>query len=465
MRTKTQHYVALLLILCGMCGSIASANELSWQELEEVVVVGSRPSEWSADDILSIMHEAKELLAKEELTPRGYRSVTVRKTTGRGKNRKVVPVRYDMPTGRPVLLAGWSKRERRWHIITMELPCPAPKCWHGAWTKDKPPIKPVWVPPGYSIEHVRGSGRLHFEFRVSYLGERLWVMGWKYPDFDTKERDVWKPDWRSILRTAEITTDLPYTEDTYHPEFETRGRREVRALVKESYDELRAKGVMSKAFPGKLVVDVVPAYLMETIPLIEQSDAHWPLPNEVRRVLHRIGMYGPGVFSRSVSNKSASGLMQFTSPTYRVVVRRYSTAQLNPDFVGGVRDGRNAVMAATCLMDLELAGMTPAVRTNFLANPRVYAVYTVVAYNAGPRVRRRFYSFVLTATRKNITRLREPPDVGAVLDSRCPCLYVEHGGSVTVVRFPRGYNTESGGYTQKYNYVLKAEHSQEDIEP
>jgi hypothetical protein len=105
-----------------------------------------------------------------------------------------------------------------------------------------------------------------------------------------------------------------------------------------------------------------------------------------------MGQYGlmqDQAFTYSVSTANATGPMQFTDRrgcgTYSMVVRRCEDAELHPDFDTGARDLLNAMKAATCLLDLDLAGMPREVRDEYTANPRTMSIFGVAAYNGGGR--------------------------------------------------------------------------------
>ena len=65
--------------------------------------------------------------------------------------------------------------------------------------------------------------------------------------------------------------------------------------------------------------------------------------------------------------------MQFTNRrgngTYALVVRRCPGAKLDPKFESGATNLLNAMKAAICLLDLELAGMRADIREAYRKNP------------------------------------------------------------------------------------------------
>src|ERR1041384_8389888 len=81
--------------------------------------------------------------------------------------------------------------------------------------------------------------------------------------------------------------------------------------------------------------------------------------------------------------------MQFTNRrgngTYSLVVRRCAGAKLDRNFERGATNLLNAMKAAICLLDLEIAGMRSDIRAAYEKNPVVLGLFPVAAYNGGPR--------------------------------------------------------------------------------
>ena len=56
-----------------------------------------------------------------------------------------------------------------------------------------------------------------------------------------------------------------------------------------------------------------------------------------------------------------------------------------PNFESGATNLLNAMKAAICLLDLEIAGMRADIREAYRSNPAVLGIFPVAAYNGGPR--------------------------------------------------------------------------------
>ena len=155
---------------------------------------------------------------------------------------------------------------------------------------------------------------------------------------------------------------------------------------------MRLAKAPSAAFPGELLADVVPAEVITTLAVIEQTDDG----DYVKRksaafndVLSQYGLKREEAYRYSVSRASALGPMQFTNRkgngTYALVVRRCPKADIDPNFERGATNLLNAMKAAICLFDIELSQMRPEIRLAYRDNPEVLGIFPVAAYNGGPR--------------------------------------------------------------------------------
>src|SRR4030095_11724766 len=123
----------------------------------------------------------------------------------------------------------------------------------------------------------------------------------------------------------------------------------------------------------ELLADVVPASVITTLAVIEQTDDTDFLASSTAAfddVLSHYGLKREEAYRYSVSSAKALGPMQFTNrkgnATYALVVRLCSGAKLDPNFERGATNLLNAMKAAICLLDLELAAMRGGIR---LAHP------------------------------------------------------------------------------------------------
>jgi hypothetical protein len=313
--------------------------------------------------------------------------------------------------------------------------------------------------PGIEARHVKGTGAERLMFAFSQDGEPLRVYGRKFPVFDSKL--INRRLWRAVAETAQPIVYLPFTADTYDPLLVSGGKEYLMVTANRAIGDLRAASVPSAAFPGTLLADVVPPEVITTLAVIEQTDdAEFVAKQEgaFNDVLNHYGLKRDNAYRYSVSRASAIGPMQFTNRrgngTYAMVVRRCPGARIDPVFERGATDLLNAMKAAICLLDIELAQMRAEIRAAYRDSPHVLGIFPVAAYNGGPRNVTRLYNVVRKAGVK-LAELGRRGEQSADRPVRCPCLWKQVGAEVRPVTLPR-YNNENRWYVEKYQAILHA---------
>jgi hypothetical protein len=405
----------------------------SGNALEEVVVEAPRGRH---ELILDLVSEAQSLLGDVELE---YFF------TGKGK-RAVL-------RGRPVAFALWSDAKQEWSIVHIEIPRPPIK-----WKPGKRPLKFIVRTPGVTARHVRGTGAERLMFAFSKDGEPLKVYGRKFPVFDSTL--LAKKKWKEVVRTATPIVYLPSNEDTLDPLFVSGGKQFLLGTAQEAIEQLRVAKVPSIAFPGELLADVVPASVITALAVIEQTDDADFLARSTAAfddVLSHYGLKREEAYRYSVSSARALGPMQFTNRkgngTYALVVRLCPAANLDPNFERGATHLLNAMKAAICLFDIELAQMRAEIRGPYRDNQEVLGIFPVAAYNGGPRNVAKLYG-VMRRMRVKPEDLRAPGEHPPGKRVTCPCLWKEDAGGVRPVAVPK-YNNENRWYIEKYQTVLR----------
>ena len=203
---------------------------------------------------------------------------------------------------------------------------------------------------------------------------------------------VAKKKWRAVVETAEPIVYLPFNEDTLDPLFVSGGTEFLLSTARKAIEELRLAKAPGVAFPGELLADVVPAEVLTTLAVIEQTDDADFVKKKAgafNEVLSHYGLKREEAYRYSVSSAAALGPMQFTNRrgngTYALVVRRCPAAKLDPNFERGATDLLNAMKAAICLFDIELSQMRSDIRVAYRDNTEVLGIFPVAAYNGGPR--------------------------------------------------------------------------------
>lgn len=152
-------------------------------------------------------------------------------------------------------------------------------------------------------------------------------------------------------------------------------------------DVLRAREVMSLAFPDENVADVIAPDILASLPIVEHID-----PAKIRRdgsraavqdVLSNIGRTKGRAYEKVRSYAGAKGLWQYMPGTYRGIRKKYPDAQLIPSFTQGMSNQVNATMAVILLMDESFSGVKKSQREILRQSPEALRNYLAAAYNAG----------------------------------------------------------------------------------
>lgn len=191
------------------------------------------------------------------------------------------------------------------------------------------------------------------------------------------------------IRTREIE-EAAYT--SYSPEIDSEELREegmnyLIGVISEAQSRLSEKEIQSRAFKGTPVVAPDSDGTILRLALIEHIDpdrARVESPDQlINEVLVTLALNREGAYKYARSPAGAHGLFQFTKPTYKLVLRKYPKADLNPDFISGAEDHVNSAMSALLLIDLDTASLSPRVKKLFLATATHHMEYSAAAYNGG----------------------------------------------------------------------------------
>ncbi|MEY4723457.1 MAG: hypothetical protein RLZZ324_970 [Candidatus Parcubacteria bacterium] len=225
-------------------------------------------------------------------------------------------------------------------------------------------------------------------------GRNAQVVGVRYP-VSIKGGTKKKPSY-----TMKDTVYVPSSDPAfYNPAVLSAGSDYLSYLIQDAFDELRAKGIKSRAYPDKLVADVIDPYLLKSIVVIEHS-GHVTLlgddePESVLgQFLVKLALNEGDAFDNSISSAGASGLVQFIPSTYKLYVTKRPDLGLIPDFRTGMADHKNAVKAEVAHLDSSLAGMPQPIRDIYASDKTKAAEFLAAAYNGGDaRVRKAFAAY------------------------------------------------------------------------
>ena len=305
---------------------------------------------------------------------------------------------------------------------------------------------------------MKGTGAERLMFAFSRDGEPLKVYGRKFPVFDNKL--VKRKQWAAVVQTAKPIVYLPFTEDTFDPAFVSGGKDFLVATARQALEELRHANAPSAAFPGELLADAIPLQVITTLAVIEQTDDRDYIDKQAiafDEVLSQYGLKQDEAYRYSVSSARALGPMQFTNRkgrgTYSAVVRRCPEARLDPVFETGATNLLNAMKAAICLLDLEIAADAVGHSRRHTRRIRsVLGIFPVAAYNGGPRNVNKLYG-VLKRMNVELDELSRPQAELTGSSVRCPCVWKADGDAARPVSIPR-YNNENRWYIEKYQSIV-----------
>ena len=248
----------------------------------------------------------------------------------------------------------------------------------------------------------------------------------------------------------------PYSGEIKTEEIINKGIDVKNGFIDKAYSHLKDRGVLSRAFPGRRVVDVIPKDILRVLLLNEHIDpgefksagATKPL---VERVLTIIGTNREKAYAYSISPAGARGLVQMMPSTYSLLLARYTSAGLKSNFAAAVSDPINAVMAQVLLCDSDWESIRSKVD---LPVDRV-GPYLAAAYNGG-------VGRVLTALSNDEMEWMEEPDQSRrptkTVTRRVPVRVRGRNGRVSRRYVVRSYTrpifkNETSKYISQYHWI------------
>lgn len=185
--------------------------------------------------------------------------------------------------------------------------------------------------------------------------------------------------------SVEYVVYTPYAKALHTDSMVAWGKQVLDDYIKSAYEELRQSGVHSRAFPDRLMADVIDPALVKSIIMIEHLDNR-SLTEKNALALEpffvTLAANEERAYAYARSRVGAAGLAQFMPATYRLLARR-SDVDLEKDFTEGTRNAPTAIKAQVVYLDAALAEFSPSLRVGEINE------YLAAAYNAGTaRVRR-----------------------------------------------------------------------------
>ena len=262
----------------------------------------------------------------------------------------------------------------------------------------------------------------------------------------------------------------PYSAEIKTEEVIKKGIDIQNGFIEKAYSRLKDRGVMSRAFAGRRLVDVIPKEVLRVLLINEHID-----PSEFKsagvtrplaeRVLTVIATNRDKAYAYSISSAGARGLVQMIPSTYSLLLSRYPAAALKADFHTGMGDPVNAVMAQVLLCDSDWE----SIRSRIDMPADRVGPYLAAAYNGG-------VGRVLSVLTHDQTDWMENPEA-----NRRPTMTVSRRVAVKV-RSRRGrvtrrfvtktytqpiFKNETSKYVSQYHWIsdFLAERSRQDALP
>src|SRR5262249_50288532 len=176
----------------------------------------------------------------------------------------------------------------------------------------------------------------------------------------------------------------PYSGEIKTEEVVQAGLEFQEDLIERAYHRLRERGVMSHAFPSRSIVATIPRGVLHVLLINEHID-----PSEFRpagltkplaeRVLTVVGANRERAYAYSISPAGARGLVQMIPSTYARLADKYPSAGLKSNFLAGMQDPVNAVIAQVLLCDSDWQ----TIRSRTEIDAEHIGPYLAAAYNGG----------------------------------------------------------------------------------
>ncbi|HUO75392.1 MAG TPA: hypothetical protein VMU12_00530 [Candidatus Paceibacterota bacterium] len=255
------------------------------------------------------------------------------------------------------------------------------------WTIKNEPVAVLQAPAGWAMSVVRRANGIEWnnwntQFAIASPSDSI-VVGVKYPIVNDAPK-------KGQPRVTEFI-NVPYSEPIAVADVIAEGQRYVADTIAKATDDLRARGVVSRALPGMLIADVIAkypkAFPIDKIMPIEHMDLtefildpQWT----TNRVYATIGANGDMFASFTCSPAGACGPQQFIASSYTMVRKAYPAAGLVTDTNTGRRQALNSMKAAILLLDLQLADYVKAFGTAIMSDPHIDELQ-FAGYNTGTK--------------------------------------------------------------------------------
>lgn len=179
----------------------------------------------------------------------------------------------------------------------------------------------------------------------------------------------------------------------YSPELDTKKMRDagmdyLRHLQRLAYDRIKDRDVRSHVAPNLTVAEKIPADMVLRLMITEHVDPlhmkYVGIQQCIHEILFTVAANRDHAYAYSKSSVGALGLPQFMEDSYEMVRANYPKALLEPNFVLGMGDLQNAVVASVLLLDLELTRLPQTYLKQFTELRQRFAAFLAAGYNRNP---------------------------------------------------------------------------------
>jgi hypothetical protein len=205
------------------------------------------------------------------------------------------------------------------------------------------------------------------------------VVAVRYPIFHEIKEGT-----KVIRYDVEEAVYTPYNKTLHQADIIIEGERVLDETIEKAAQDLKNRGVRSRALSGKGVTDTVAHDLIKALVVIEHvgsSEARGNPGTAVGKVFATIGLNPGQAYNYAGSSAGAFGLAQFIPSTYNRLATR-SELGLSPDFQVGMRDHQNAMKASYAYLDAVLGELPAAAKDLPAENVKLFE-YLAAAYNGG----------------------------------------------------------------------------------
>ncbi len=294
---------------------------------------------------------------------------------------------------------------------------------------------PIKVIKGNAKIALRWNNRINSDFQViDPPGGR--VVSVRYPN---------KPN--------DLRIYTPYSPELVVPEVIAAGIQVKNEFIDRALGRLRAAKVPSRAFPGKLVADVIPRQVLSVLLVIEHINpadfvSAELTESQVAKVLVVLAANKELAYAHNISPAGASGLAQIMPLTYRMLVGGYPSAPIERNYEIGAADPINAIMAQLLLCDNDWMQINRFSFPEKISAEKI-GPYLAACYNGGCRP-------VKHSILEGNAAWVEAPDLGNLPTSKQSRMtFAGHGKKRRKVPTFEIFEPETARYVLFYKWVLE----------